>query len=199
MKTPKLLLILHYSPPIHGASKVGDTILNSNIIQSNFDVKSLKIQSSESIESIGKFSLGKIARTIKLFFQVFYKLMVFRPQKIYFTVSPHGFAFYRDLTIVTLIKLYRIVKKCNFFYHYHARGIEEFTLKSSINKMLTNYSIKNTNIIFISKIMKRELNGLKGFKKVFFLKNGVNNHLSENGFEKILLDRNKSKVINVLL
>lgn len=198
MKKSKLLLILHYSPPIHGASKVGDTIINSKIIDSSFNVKSLKIQASDSIESIGKFSFVKIWSTIQLFFQVFHQLIMFRPKKIYFTVSPYGFAFYRDLIIISLIKLYQVFKKVDIFFHYHARGIEEFTSKSKMNKWLTNYSIRNTNIIFISKIMKKELIGLKGYKKAYFLKNGVNNNLSKENFEKILLNRNHSKKINVL-
>ena len=131
-KKVKLLLILHHSPPIHGASKVGDIILNSKEIASNFDTRYIKIKSSDGIENIGKFGISKILKSITLFFNVFFLLCSFRPQKIYFTVSPFGFAFYRDLIISIPIKCYSFFKQCDVFYHYHASGIKEFTSSSKL-------------------------------------------------------------------
>lgn len=55
----KLLCILHYSPPVHGASKVGDTIKSSKILKDEFDCRFIKIKSSNTLEDIGKFNLKK--------------------------------------------------------------------------------------------------------------------------------------------
>lgn len=198
MANQKLLLILHHSPPVHGAAKVGDTILASELLKNVFKTRFIKIKSSESLESIGKFDFKKIGDTFRLFLKTCFQLTFFRPQKIYFTVSPYGFAFYRDLFISVPIKIYTTLTTCKVFYHYHARGIAAFTSKSTLNKKLTNFFVHNVNMIFISKMMASELVDLTSYKQQFFLKNGVENTIDTNNFETILNTRFKSKNINVL-
>lgn len=197
-KKVKLLLILHHSPPIHGASKVGDIILNSKEIASHFDTRFIKIKSSDGIENIGKFGISKILKSVTLFFNVFFLLCSFRPQKIYFTVSPFGFAFYRDLIISIPIKCYCFFKNCDVFYHYHASGIKNFTASSKGNLRATNFFMKGVNIILISKLMLSELSLVKSYKQVVYLNNGVEDNLNDKEFYGIIENREKSKSINVL-
>ena len=197
-KQERLLLILHYSPPIHGASKVGDIILNSKEISANFNTKFIKIKSSEGLETIGKFGVGKIFKSIALFFNVFFQLLSHRPQKVYFTVSPFGFAFYRDLIISIPIKCYCLFKQCDVFYHYHASGIKEFTSSSKNNLRATNFFMKGVNIILISKLMTSELSLVKSYKQVVYLNNGVENELDDKEFIQVMKNRENSNSINVL-
>ena len=49
MKKQKLLCILHYAPPAHGASKVGDFIKSSQKLKDEFDCRFIKIKSSISL------------------------------------------------------------------------------------------------------------------------------------------------------
>ena len=148
---PKTLFILHYSPPVHGAAKVGDTIVNNESIRNNFKTAFVKIESSNKIDDIGSFKIRKIFLLIQLLFKVCYQLIVFRPHKVYYTPSPSGFAFYRDVVTISLIKFYVFVRRTvarstGVYFHYHARGIRDFTAASKISRVLTEYLIKNTNI-----------------------------------------------------
>lgn len=186
MKKTKALFILHYSPPIHGASKVGDTILESQTIKGAFDSKFIKIKSSQRIDEIGKFSAFKIFAMIELFFKVCLRLVGFRPKVIYYTISPHGFAFYRDVLVLIPVKFYRFLTNSELFYHYHARGIDKFVVSSKFKRTLTNFVISNTNIIFISELLRSEVQNLKGYKKIYFLQNGVENTLSSEEFDTIV-------------
>ena len=146
MKQEKALFILHYSPPIHGAAKVGDTILKSSVINDAFKTRYIKIKSSNNLESIGTFRLSKIWFFLGLLFNVVYQLVFFRPKIIYFTTSPRGFAFYRDIVISIAVKIYRIFNKnCEVFYHYHAKGIYEFTKHSKKAKNLTNFFVSKVS------------------------------------------------------
>lgn len=194
----RLLLILHFSPPVHGASKVGDIILSSNVLRRNFFLKHIKIKSSNSLEAIGKFDFIKIFDTILLYFKVIAELIKFKPKKIYFTVSPKGFAFYRDLSISIFVKIYCAFTHCDVFYHYHAKGVNEFTSQSILNRRLTNFFIKNVNIIFISKLMLGEVNNLTGYKSCLVLKNGVEDGIEDINFNDLLERRKENKKINVL-
>lgn len=198
MKKTKALFILHYSPPIHGASKVGDTIRESEIVNKSFHAKFIKIKSSQSIDEIGKFSLFKIVTLVQLFFNICGGLISLRPKVIYYTISPHGFAFYRDVLVLIPVKIYRLFAKCEVFYHYHARGIEKFVSSSSLKKNLTNFVISNVNIIFISELLKTEVQKLKGYKTLYFLQNGVENTMSNEEYRSILDRRAKSDETRVL-
>lgn len=194
----RALFVLHYSPPIHGASKVGDSILNSSIINQELDTRFIKIKSSENIDSIGKFNIKKLLYFFGLFFKVCWSLVFFRPSIIYYTASPFGFAFYRDLAISIPIKIYNFFLKQNLFYHYHAKGINEFVSQSKKNKKLTNFLLKGTNIILISKLMQSELEQVTSYKNIFYLNNGVDNLLTNYDFRSILTERKSNNKINIL-
>ncbi len=193
-----MLFILHCSPPVHGASKVGDSILNSTIINENLETRFIKIKASVDLQAIGKFSLNKVKHSLLLFFRVLFLLLFFRPGAIYYTTSPKGFAFYRDLMISIPIKFFRLFIKYNIFYHYHSRGIKEFTSNSSLSKKLTNVFLSGVNAIFISPSMESELNNVKSYKKIHFLNNGVEDNIDATGFNEILKHRSESDTINVL-
>lgn len=194
----KALFILHYSPPVHGASKVGDSILNSSIISQELDAKFIKIKSSDSIDVIGKFNGKKILYFIELFFKICWSLLWFRPQIIYYTASPYGFAFYRDLVVSVPIKIYRKLSKTSLFYHYHAKGIDSFLSQSSINKKLTNFLLKNTTILLISKLMKSEIRQVNTYKNVVFINNGVETTLNKEDFLNVVSQRVSSNKASVL-
>jgi glycosyltransferase involved in cell wall biosynthesis len=194
----KALFILHYSPPIHGAAKVGDTIRDSKVLKSNFETRFIKIKASESLETIGQFKFKKVIDSVILFLKIAIQLIRFRPHKIYFTASPFGFAFYRDLCLVIPIKIYTSLSSCHVFYHYHAKGIKAFTSKDGINKKLTNFFVSNTSLIFISKMMSSELINVKRHKRILFLKNGVDDTLDKITFAELLNSRFKKSKIKVL-
>lgn len=198
MKKSKLLLLFHFSPPVHGASKVGDFIKQSDLLKEHYHQKHIKLESSKKLEDIGKFSFGKILQLLLLFFKLFITLFSFRPNKIYFTVSPKGLAFYRDFILMQLIKCYRLFTSCDVYFHYHAKGIEDFCKGSKLKKKLTNIIVKNVTIILISKSMISETSLLKTYKKVVFLGNGVKNKLTEEEFKNILEQRFSSKITNIL-
>ena len=61
----RILFILHTSPPLHGAAKVGDFIVGIPFAESNIQSRFVTITSSKSIKEIGKFSSAKISSFVK--------------------------------------------------------------------------------------------------------------------------------------
>lgn len=198
MKKKKALFILHHSPPIHGASKVGDSILKSNIIGDAFDSRFIKIKSSQNLNEIGKFNFFKIYCLVELFFKVSITLLFFRPRIIYYTMSSHGFAFFRDIFIQLPIKGYVFFTKAEIYFHYHAKGIDNFVSDSSLKLKLTNFVTSNVNLIFISELLKTEIRKLSCYKDVFFIHNGVENMLNNNEFNTILDTRKANLETRIL-
>jgi len=198
MKKKKVLFILHYSPPVHGASKVGDSILNSNIIKDAYNSKFIKIKSSQNLNEIGKFSLFKLYYLIELFFKISISLLLFRPKVIYYTMSPSGFAFFRDVIMQLPIKVYAFFTKTKIYFHYHARGINNFVSDSKLKLSLTNFVTSKVYLIFISELLKTDIKKLNRYKDVFFIPNGVENTLTNKEFNNILESRTSNTQIRIL-
>lgn len=192
----KLLCILHCSPPSHGASKVGDFIKSSEKIKDKFDCKFIKIKSSNTIGDIGKVNFKKIYFVIELLFKILFTVIIFRPDKIYFTASVRGVAFYRDLLLSSIWKVYKLFKSCEVFYHYHTKGIKEF-VKSDRNKKLTRYFLKDINLVLLSPVLESDFENIKTYKKVYYLPNGVENNYDDKTFEKYISNKDFES-INIL-
>jgi glycosyltransferase involved in cell wall biosynthesis len=177
---PKLLCILHRSPPAHGAAKVGDIIASSQNLQDNFECRFISIKSSETIGDIGKISVKKIYLVIELYFKVMLALLFFRPQKIYFTASVASVAFYRDLIVSTLWKLYKKFKCVDIYYHYHTKGVNTFVESCNRNLKLTSFFVKDINLILLSPLLKNDFEKVNTYKQIFYLPNGVENNIKND-------------------
>ncbi len=132
----------------------------------------------------------------ELFFKILFTLFVFRPNKIYFTASNKGFAFYRDVLLSLLWKFYSLFTSCDTYYHYHTKGVKDF-VKRSINLYLTKFFLKGVNLILLSPMLESDFKDVKTYKKVLYLPNGVEDSFGSKSFENYLADKDFSN-INVL-
>lgn len=197
MNKLKLLCILHRSPPRHGAAKVGDFISESKKLQEEYTCRFITIKSSDSIGDIGKVNFKKIYLLIELYFRVLFTLLSFRPNKIYFTSSINGVAFYRDMIISTLWKIYSKFISVDIYYHYHTKGINNFISSSNIKLKLTNFFLKDVNIFLLSPLLKDDFIKIDSYKSIQFLPNGVENNYTNAEFNKYISNKNL-KDINIL-
>lgn len=193
----KLLCILHCSPPAHGAAKVGDFISNSTKLQQEYNCRFVTIKSSDTIGDIGKVNLKKLYLVAELYVKIFWMLLVFRPDKLYFTASVRGVALYRDILVSTLWKIYSFFTSLDLYYHYHTKGVNQFILKSARNLKLTNFFVKNVNLILLSPLLEDDFKHVDGYKNVLFLPNGVENPYTKKEFDEYISNKNFANV-NVL-
>lgn len=187
----RLLLILHYPPPLHGASKIGTTIINCQKLRIAYNCKFIKIKSSDEIEEGGKVSLKKIVYFFGTFIEVFWTLVTFKPQKIYFTASTKNIAFYRDLILSLLWKSLGMVKTIDVYYHYHTKGTDVFVSSSFVNLKLRRFFLKNVNLILLSPLLEQDYEKVHTYNKAFYLPNGVKNPLDTNVFETMIKSKYK--------
>lgn len=199
MRKPKLLCVLHRSPPKHGAAKVGDFIASSKKLKENYDYRFITIRSSDTIGDIGKINFKKFYLVAELYGKVLWSLMVFRPEKIYYTASIKSVAFYRDLLISTLWKVYAFFKPVEVYYHYHTKGVDEFVTSSKRNLDLTRFFLKDVNLILLSPMLEKDFEKVRNYKKVFFLPNGVEDPMKDENFEEYIEKKySDAKAIEVL-
>jgi len=183
---PKLLCILHRSPPAHGAAKVGDFIASSEKLKEMFECRFITIKSSNTIGDIGKVNFKKIYLVLEIYFKILWTLLVFRPQKLYFTASIRSVALYRDLLISTLWKMYGFFKPLEVFYHYHTKGVDEYVSSSGRNLKLTRFFVKDVTLLLLSPLLEKDFEKVQTYKSICFLPNGVEDSLENVAFDDYL-------------
>ncbi len=196
-KGSKLLCILHRSPPAHGAAKVGDFIGDSKKLNEEYDCKFITIKSSDTLGDIGKVNFKKFYLVAELFVKVLWMLLVFKPDKLYFTASVRGVALYRDILISTLWKIYSKFINIDVFYHYHTKGVDKFVSSSTRNLKLTNFFVKNVNIVLLSSLLNDDFDKIRGYECILSLPNGVENSYTEEEFDYYISNK-KFENISVL-
>ena len=189
MRKPKLLCILHVPPPSHGASKVGEFIQNSAAVNEAFTCRFIPIRSSDTIADIGRINWKKIYFVITLYIKVLWALLVFRPDKIYFTASVRSVAFYRDLLLSTLWKVYGKLTSVEVYYHYHTKGIDDFVSVSPRNLWMTRFFLRGVNLVLLSPMLVADFQKAATYKSLSFLPNGVEDPLDDDAFETVVLKR----------
>ena len=143
----KILCIMQLPPPIHGANLMNSYLLNSKIINGNFNMQVVNLQFASSLKEIEKFSFHKVFKSIKFALIIFFKVMKFKPDLVYFTLSPKGFAFYRDTIYVSILKL----SHQKIVFHLHAQGIRMESERSWLKRKLAKFVFKNTHVICLAK------------------------------------------------
>ncbi|MDP3465885.1 MAG: glycosyltransferase family 4 protein [Sulfuricurvum sp.] len=199
MTKQKLLCILHRSPPAHGAAKVGDYIASSEKLREAFECRFITIKSSDTIGDIGKVNFKKFYLVAELYVKVLWALITFRPDLIYFTASIRSVAFYRDLFLSTLWKLYKRITPVEVFYHYHTKGVNEFVSLSSRNLSLTRFFLDNINLVILSPMLEDDFKQVRTYKSVSYLPNGVEDTLDDGRFQSMITARYANpKPLNIL-
>jgi len=163
-----LLCIVHLPPPVHGASLMNQNFVNSALINEHYRLKIIDITTSRNIEKIGHMSTAKIFDSIWLFFKIFSALIRHRPDLVYFTFSPSGFAFYRDAAYVSLIRLLG----GKLLFHLHGKGIAAGAGKSGLFRRVARRVFSNTHVILLSELLTTDLEGMT-YNKKFILPYGI--------------------------
>ena len=165
---PKILCIIQLPPPVHGVSLMNSYLINSEIINRNFSMQVVNLQFAKSMDELGIFSFKKILKSFIYGLEIVKKVRTYKPGLIYFTINPTGFAFYRDVYYVFLLKL------CNkhIVYHLHGKGIKKNAESNFFKKQIYKWVFKNTDVICLSERLTADID--KIYKcKPFIVPNGI--------------------------
>ncbi len=164
----RVLCMTHLPPPVNGVTLMGDIVANSDALKKIFDIYVIPFKSSDSISDIGSFRFRKVMRAFFFGWRLLVGCILFRPDLVYFTLTPNGKAFYRDLVYVLIIKLAR--KRP--VYHLHGKGVSEAT-RSLLAKRIYRWVFKNCSVILLSSLLYDDIAAIVGKDQCFFLPNGI--------------------------
>lgn len=164
----KILFILHFPPPVHGAAIVGQQIKDSRLINSTFDCRYINLGTSRSVEEIGKNPVLKIFRYLLLFVRAFKMLLTFRPSVCYFTPSAIRLGFYKDAPLIALAKIFKV----KLVLQFHNKGISKWK-NSIVDKIICTFIFKNVHVILLSKNLYHDIQKYVAESKVYYCANGI--------------------------
>lgn len=167
-KNNNILFLLHLPPAVHGVSIVGELIKNSRIINSSFEARYINLLVSRSIDETGKTKLLKLWRFFVSWFKLLFELIKEKPNLCYFALSNSGSAFYKDVSLVFLLKLFRV----KTVFHIHSKGIKK-NEASKINYLMYQYVFKKSSVILLSKYLYDDLKTFVSMEQVYICPNGV--------------------------
>lgn len=172
-----MLFLLHLPPPVHGSSMVGQYIKNSSLINDSFKSSYIDLLASKDVNDTGKVSLKKIIFFINVWFKLIKELIKNKPEICYFALTTKGFAFFKDVFLVVLLKIFNI----KIIYHLHNKGVSK-KQENVIYKLCYSYIFKNEEVILLSKYLYPDIDFFVNKKQV---------HVCPNGIPKIKYEKEK--------
>lgn len=168
-KRPKILFCMHMPPPVHGAAVVGQQIYESQLIRDSFDCSYINVSTSASLDDVGRFSLKKISRTLAFYRQLLNVVKKGQPDVVYFTPSTSGWAFYRDVITIRLLRH----RKLNVLLHLHNKPTDAF-LHKWYNRCFWMRFFDGVSVIFLGRLLLQQFDTYtSSSKNVFVCPNGM--------------------------
>tara|TARA_R110001632_G_scaffold101693_1_gene209580 strand:- start:7061 stop:8161 length:1101 start_codon:yes stop_codon:yes gene_type:complete len=165
-----ILFLLHLPPPVHGSSMVGQYIKDSKIINKNIHADYINLLASRNVDETGKMSFKKINDFIATWFNLLRLLLKKKPDICYLALTTTGFAFYRDVLLIMLLKLFRVKR----IYHLHNKGVS--TKKNNlIYQTFYKYVFKGAEVILLSKRLYGDIECFVPESNIHICPNGVPN------------------------
>lgn len=167
-KREKVLCILHFPPPVHGASMVGQYIKDSKYINTSFACRYINLSTSKKVDEIGNTGLLKWLRFIHIIYLEIKNLIFYRPQLVYFTLTAKGVGFYKDTLLVLLAKLFG--KK--IIVHFHNKGVktrQDFFIDNHLYKLV----FKKSKVILLAPQLFNDIEKYVQQEQVYYCSNGI--------------------------
>lgn len=191
IESNKILFLLHLPPPVHGSSIVGQKIMDSVLINSSFNTKYINLLISRKVEESGKTKLSKLFRFIVSWFKLLIVLVGNKPNLCYFALTTTGSGFYKDVSLVLLLKFFRV----KIVFHLHNKGIKKNKSKG-INNALYKYVFKKSSVILLSNYLYDDVKTYVTSEQVHICPNGVEDLIkSNNSKSKLKIKSNRIKIL----
>lgn len=171
----KILFVVQLPPPVHGSASISNILVKSPILNSTFDLQVLPLHYANSMKDLGGISFTKVFTMFATVSQLIKSILSFKPAAVYFTITPFGVGFYRDILFVTILKLSSV----KIVYHLHMKGVNEDSVKKILKRRLYKYAFKKAHVITLSKTLSQDISKVYSGKP-FIVNNGLPIVISES-------------------
>jgi len=167
---PRILFFVPLPPPVHGAALRNKSLVDSKILNANFNIKVLPFNFVASVNDIGKLSLRKSVKFFTRAFSILFAMISFKPHLVYFNFSVYGFALYRDFLYALIFKAFNV----KIIFHLRTQGVREQANASQFKKWMFKKAFQRTFVICLSDFLAKDISDV--YKPVpIIVNNGIEN------------------------
>lgn len=164
---PTILFMVHLPPPVHGAALRNQSLLDSELLNASFNIIPLPLRFAESMSDLHKFSVRKLFLMVSYAVKLMRILLTRQVDLAYFTMSPAGGAFLRDVVFVAILKAFHKKR----LFHFRVKGIRK-TISSRWKKRLARFAFAGADVVFLSNHHLHDFEGLS-IRKPYIVPNGI--------------------------
>lgn len=166
----RLLLLVHLPPPIHGVSIINSHVEKIFRKNNSFKVATIPIRPNKKLTNLKDVNIFKFIYSIKLILTLSFKLVVFRPKKLYFTPTPKKPVFIRDIVVILVAKLFKV----KVYLHFHRQGLKKLMERSAFSEKLIRFTLKKCTLIHLTPYLVNQefiKTNLNKYANVLFIPN----------------------------
>jgi glycosyltransferase involved in cell wall biosynthesis len=168
----KILFLVQLPEPTHGSSLVNLSIKKSKEIKKIFKISFIDISTTNVTNEINSFKFKKIFIFICIVFRLFKKLIFFKPDKVYISLSVLGLGFIKDSILVIISKLFGF----KLIFHLHRKGVHKVVKKSLLYNLYYKFIFNNVEVIHLSNVLFNDIKLIKDqSEKSYVVHNGIYN------------------------
>ncbi len=172
----KILFLIHTPPPIHGSSLVGQQVLLSKAINSNFDIEYINLLASQKVRETGRIDGKKFISFFFIILDLLQKMIFYHPRICYFALTTTGLAFYRDAILVSILNFFRVP----IIFHLHNKGVRN-NAKNRLKRFIYKLVFEKSEVILLSDLLYNDIEQIVKKEQVHICPNGiVRNTINKN-------------------
>lgn len=168
MDKPRVLFIMPLPPPVHGSSMVCQSLLDSRLIRSAFQVDCVNLSTSRRMDEIGKGSWRKMLRFVRSYIEAFSKLLFHRYDACYLAITCHGIGFLKDAPFVAMCKL--LGRKV--ILHHHNKGLSMDICRWPYRGLMP-WIYRDTEVILLSERLYADVEAVVTPAQIHICPNGI--------------------------
>ncbi len=184
---PKVLMIIHMPPPVHGASMMGQYVFESTFINNKYECHYINETISADVSHVGKFGLYKVKTIIRHCKRLIKEIREFGPDLVYITPS----AYQPEFGMIRYVFEFLILNhyKCKKLIHFHNKGD-----KGKCSKWYFRWYylmlFRRSSVIFLADKLSNQFDWILTPKQVYICPNGIPEISSSHG----IFTRNSEKI-----
>jgi len=172
---------------------VGQFIKESETINQQFNCRYINLLASREVNETGKITLSKITGFLAIWFKLLTELVRNRPGLCYLAITSTGAAFYRDLMLVALLKLFGVKR----VYHMHNKGVSRVS-GNALQRMLYRFVFNGSEVILLSGYLYEDIQSFVPEKNVHICPNGIPDECGKPEAESLKLNDEENDPIQIL-
>lgn len=168
-RPPRVLVLAHLPPPIHGVTVINDTLVKSKVLHDRFRLDVVPMRFAREFSDIGSLRPSKFLAMAGVALRLAWHLVFRRPDIVYMTPTPTGMSFCRDATFASIMNLFGARK----IFHLHGKGVRQYYDGSAFYRMLYRWAFRGAHIIHLSERLTEDVRGIVPDERIHVVANGI--------------------------